>query len=368
MDRSPIAPDHVLVPREVLEPFALMSREGVVKARTGHVTVTTCAEYFHRANEALTASPQPPSPEQGESFQNRVQPWLMACFGPMIAGDREERNHRFLEEALELVQACGCTASEAHQLVDYVYGRPVGEPAQEVGGVMVTLAALCLANDLDMHGAAETELARIWTKVEQIRAKQAAKPKHSPLPETPPPSGEAEAVARVLEIADEIERQADCLEGYAEKSGHTAKPVPSVFHLQAAHFRAMASEIHDTLSPIPMEPVMGSRSNETQAEYAARIQEHNRKIEADRQTRLRTRRDKAERDRADLAKRIAIAVVDKICTDIIRPGPKPEERECYVMAEELRYIKPDIESLVAAVLAVAEREGPSLSQESAHHD
>lgn len=120
---------------------------------------------------------------EGElSFQSRVQPWLMECFGPMIAGDREERNHRFLEEALELVQACGCTASEAHQLVDYVFGRPVGEPTQEAGGAMVTLAALCLANGLDMHEAGEIELARIWTKVEQIRAKQAAKPKHSPLP------------------------------------------------------------------------------------------------------------------------------------------------------------------------------------------
>lgn len=116
-------------------------------------------------------------------FQARVQPWLMACFGEMIAGDREERNHRFLEEALELVQACSCTADEAHQLVDYVFGRPAGEKGQEVGGVMVTLAALCLAQGLDLHDEAETELARIWTKVEQICAKQAAKPKYSPLPE-----------------------------------------------------------------------------------------------------------------------------------------------------------------------------------------
>jgi hypothetical protein len=120
---------------------------------------------------------------KADTFQKRVHPWMMKCFGPMIAGDKEERNHRFLEEALELVQACGCTASEAHQLVDYVYGRPTGERHQEVGGVMVTLAALCLAQELDMHEAGETELARIWTKVEQIRAKQAAKPKHSPLPE-----------------------------------------------------------------------------------------------------------------------------------------------------------------------------------------
>ena len=117
-----------------------------------------------------------------QEFQQRVQPWMMACFGPEISADSRERNHRFLEEALELVQCLGCTASEAHQLVDYVYGRPWGESAQEAGGVMVTLAALCLANGLDMHACGETELARIWTKVEAIRAKQAAKPKHSPLP------------------------------------------------------------------------------------------------------------------------------------------------------------------------------------------
>lgn len=118
-----------------------------------------------------------------ESFQSRVLPWLLVCFGERIAADTTERNHRFLEESLELVQACGATQSEAHQLVDYVYGRPVGDKPQEVGGVMVTLAALCLAQGVDMHAAGEGELARIWTKVEAIRAKQAAKPKHGPLPE-----------------------------------------------------------------------------------------------------------------------------------------------------------------------------------------
>ncbi len=120
---------------------------------------------------------------QAEPFQSRVGPWMDATFGAMISGDKEERAHRFLEEALELVQSTGTTASEAHQLVDYVFGRSVGETHQEVGGVMVTLAALCLAHALDMHEAGETELARVWTKVDQIRAKQAAKPKHSPLPE-----------------------------------------------------------------------------------------------------------------------------------------------------------------------------------------
>jgi hypothetical protein len=118
----------------------------------------------------------------GRPFQHRVDDWLLACFGEKIARDKEERNHRFLEESLELVQALGCTVSEAHQLVDYTFGRPAGDPAQECGGVMVTLAALCVASGICMERCAEGELARIHGKIEQIRAKQAAKPKHSPLP------------------------------------------------------------------------------------------------------------------------------------------------------------------------------------------
>ncbi len=133
-----------------------------------------------------------------EPFQKCVQPWMMACFGAEISADKAERNHRFFEEATELVQACGMTASEAHQLVDYTFGRDIGEPAQEVGGVMVTLAALCLANGMDMHAAGETELTRIWTKVEVIRAKQAAKPKHSPLPQVAQDSGRDAALWRTF--------------------------------------------------------------------------------------------------------------------------------------------------------------------------
>lgn len=118
-----------------------------------------------------------------KSFQGAVYAWILYCFGPEIGADKLECNHRFIEEALELVQAAGCTASEAHQLVDYVYGRPVGTLHQEVGGVMNTLAAFCTAHGIDMNDAAETELRRVWKKSDQIRAKQAAKPKHSPLPQ-----------------------------------------------------------------------------------------------------------------------------------------------------------------------------------------
>jgi len=53
-----------------------------------------------------------------------------------------------------------------------------------VGGVMVTLAALCLASGIDMYSAAERELARINQPeiVAKIRTKQAAKPTGSALP------------------------------------------------------------------------------------------------------------------------------------------------------------------------------------------
>lgn len=116
-------------------------------------------------------------------FQSRVYQWVCSCFGVKVAADKVERNHRFLEESLELAQSLDCSREEAHQLVDYVFSRPIGEPYQEVGGVMLTLAALCQANDLDMMVSGETELERVWTKIEKIREKQANRPNNSPLPQ-----------------------------------------------------------------------------------------------------------------------------------------------------------------------------------------
>lgn len=120
------------------------------------------------------------------SFQQRVLDWATTCFGEGFMQNKIARTHRFLEEALELAQATECSEEEAHQLVAYVFGRPVGERKQEVGGVQTTLAALCAVRDIDMLDAGETELARIWTKVDSIRAKEATKPQFSPLPGTYP--------------------------------------------------------------------------------------------------------------------------------------------------------------------------------------
>ena len=84
--------------------------------------------------------------------------------------------HRFLEEALELAQSFGCSNKEAHELVDYVFSRDVGQPEQEVGGVMVTLAALCSNAEIDMNGAGNQELVAQLVADRRHCRKQASKP------------------------------------------------------------------------------------------------------------------------------------------------------------------------------------------------
>lgn len=120
--------------------------------------------------------------KQVATFQQRAAAWVLECFGPEGTKNILHRCYRFLEEALELVQSLGMSRVEAHQLVDYVFGREKGDPWQEAGGTSMTLAALCTAADIDMAKASEMELARVWTKVEAIRAKEATKPKTGPLP------------------------------------------------------------------------------------------------------------------------------------------------------------------------------------------
>lgn len=111
-------------------------------------------------------------------FQEEVGKWAIKCFGKKVALDPHERIRRFVEESLELAQSCGLTATEAHQLVDYVFARPVGDRAQELGGVMVTLSALCCARGLDFGEAGVAELMRVDQNIDKIRLRHAAKPDH----------------------------------------------------------------------------------------------------------------------------------------------------------------------------------------------
>jgi NTP pyrophosphatase (non-canonical NTP hydrolase) len=88
-----------------------------------------------------------------------------------------ERCRRFLEEALELVQACGISQDEAQAILDYVYKRSKGEVSQEIGGVMVSLFALADIVKYDAMECASIELDRIESPEVQVkcREKQRAK-------------------------------------------------------------------------------------------------------------------------------------------------------------------------------------------------
>lgn len=118
-------------------------------------------------------------------YQRAVKKWLFLCFGKEISEDKTERIDRFIEEALELSQSLGYSKERALSLVDYVYARTSGEPSQELGGVMVTLAALCAPHGLDLEESAQAELDRINHPdiVKKIRDKQKTKPTGSALPQ-----------------------------------------------------------------------------------------------------------------------------------------------------------------------------------------
>lgn len=111
------------------------------------------------------------------AFQGRVAEWMGQCFIPSLYSNMTERSDRLLEEVLELLQATGYDRDRVPTLVEYVFNRPAGEPSQEVGGVMVTLAGFCWIAGLNMHADGERELARITQPeiMEKIRRKQEAK-------------------------------------------------------------------------------------------------------------------------------------------------------------------------------------------------
>ncbi|TAN03223.1 MAG: hypothetical protein EPN36_13950 [Rhodanobacteraceae bacterium] len=116
--------------------------------------------------------------------------WLDKCFAPPLYTNMTERGDRLVEEVLELLQSKGYDPTRIPTLIEYVWNRPVGDPPQEVGGVMATLAAYCSVAGLDMEADGWAELERITRPdvMAKIRAKQEAKNKlrfGSPLPGNP---------------------------------------------------------------------------------------------------------------------------------------------------------------------------------------
>ncbi len=104
------------------------------------------------------------------NVQKFVLPWLYSIFG-VTAYNRAYRAARFLEEAIELCQSVGLDRESAAALVDYVYDREIGEPRQELGGVMLTTLALAENLGLDAEEALQVEFARALAFDDEKRAK-----------------------------------------------------------------------------------------------------------------------------------------------------------------------------------------------------
>lgn len=78
------------------------------------------------------------------------------------------------------------------------------------------------------------------------------------------------------------------------------------------------------------------------------------RAERDARWKAHAERQLAERcdDRRKIADKIVMTLVDQINETVIRPGPTPEERECYDLAQELHDLKPQLVAVVLAQLDV----------------
>lgn len=111
------------------------------------------------------------------SNQGRVAKWIRESLGEESASNGIERTLRFVEEAVELAQACGVDAGIVRRLVDYVFDRSVGDPPKEIAGCMVSLYGAASALGVDADEEFKKELIRIRQPevIERCRQRQTEK-------------------------------------------------------------------------------------------------------------------------------------------------------------------------------------------------
>lgn len=90
--------------------------------------------------------------------------WAVRCFGRDHVTNPRVRALRLVEEAVEVAQALDVSRETITDLVGVVYARPKGFPAQEIGGVMMTVTVLCAALGLEPDDMFEAELRRVLAK------------------------------------------------------------------------------------------------------------------------------------------------------------------------------------------------------------
>ena len=102
--------------------------------------------------------------------------WFIKQAWPDGQVDPKIRAYRALEELLELCQVLEITPEKCHELVDYTYGRPVGELDQELGGVAFTTTALFASLNKNFIAAGYEAVDEAYGRIDQIRAKSKVKP------------------------------------------------------------------------------------------------------------------------------------------------------------------------------------------------
>lgn len=116
-----------------------------------------------------------PEPER-ECRQRAITTWARACFGDEQATSLPQRAVRLLEEAIEAYQAAGGSREMAAELVDFVFKRPPGTLAQELGGVSVCLLVMASAMGRTADGLEVDEVERVMAKpIEHFTARNQAK-------------------------------------------------------------------------------------------------------------------------------------------------------------------------------------------------
>lgn len=108
--------------------------------------------------------------------QNIVFEWGARCFGMPHMRDKRARSIRLLEEAIEVCQCNDVPVDQVKLCADIVYGRPVGQPFKELGGVGVTWLAACSAYGFAPETVLEREVERILgLSAEHFAARNAEK-------------------------------------------------------------------------------------------------------------------------------------------------------------------------------------------------
>lgn len=163
----------------IVEPVVIANYDSEVK-RLDEL-IQTMQRSFQEAMGAKSAFDTLQGFQAAEEFFAGFQKGMMVWLAYVNESDHPElqtlsRMVAFVEESTELVQSLGFEKEIILEIVEHVYSKELGEPYQEVGGVVTTLAGLCEAYEINLAHAGFNEYRRIMITRDKIREKIRNKP------------------------------------------------------------------------------------------------------------------------------------------------------------------------------------------------